>query len=424
MADEITTLIVDDHEVVREGLRLSLSRAAHIRVIGEASDGASAVELAVRRKPDVVIMDVRMPGMDGLEATKLLIERAPESKVLIFTAFSERSLLSRGLESGAKGYVLKEAPHQTLVRAIEKVAQGEGYVDPALMPAFLSRQGIDGHAHHARAGDPAAARRRHVERRRRGPPLHLAGDREEPRPPHPHEARGRHPHACGGHRAPRGDHRLVVPLADPERLDRLIAAEQDERRRIALFLHDGPVQHLAGIALMLDAALQSMVEGKIDDARGVMASALSRQRQIIRELRDLSFALEPVVLRDQGFWPALEALASQIGTSHELRVDLDVVEAERIGESAQIALYTIIRELLDQAVRRGPPTRIAVTMAATEDGGVQTVIEDDAEPERRRRSFEAIDERVHQLHGTIDVEYGEDTGTRVVLTLPPYATNR
>src|SRR5450432_4133697 len=140
MADEITTLIVDDHEVVREGLRLSLSRASHIRVIGEASDGASAVELAVRRKPDVVIMDVRMPGMDGLEATKLLIERAPESKVLIFTAFSERSLLSRGLESGAKGYVLKEAPHQTLVRAIEKVAQGEGYVDPALMPAFLTKE--------------------------------------------------------------------------------------------------------------------------------------------------------------------------------------------------------------------------------------------------------------------------------------------
>jgi DNA-binding NarL/FixJ family response regulator len=138
MADEITTLIVDDHEVVREGLRLSLSRAPNIRVVGEASDGASAVELAERRKPDVVIMDVRMPGMDGLEATKLLAERAPESKVLIFTAFSERSLLTRGLESGAKGYILKEAPHQTLVRAIEKVAQGEGYVDPALMPAFLT----------------------------------------------------------------------------------------------------------------------------------------------------------------------------------------------------------------------------------------------------------------------------------------------
>jgi DNA-binding NarL/FixJ family response regulator len=138
MPDEITALIVDDHEVVREGLRLSLSRAPHIRVVGEAADGESAVELAERRKPDVVIMDVRMPGMDGLEATRLLAERAPESKVLIFTAYSERSLLGRGLESGAKGYILKEAPHQTLVRAIEKVAQGEGYVDPARMPAFLT----------------------------------------------------------------------------------------------------------------------------------------------------------------------------------------------------------------------------------------------------------------------------------------------
>jgi DNA-binding NarL/FixJ family response regulator len=138
MADEITVLIVDDHEVVREGLRLSLSRAPHIRVIGEAADGAAAVELAERRKPDVAIMDVRMPGIDGLEATKLLAERVPSCKVLIFTAYSERSLLGRGLESGAKGYILKEAPHSTLVRAIEKVAQGEGYVDPALMPAFLT----------------------------------------------------------------------------------------------------------------------------------------------------------------------------------------------------------------------------------------------------------------------------------------------
>ena len=73
---EITCLIVDDHEVVREGLRLSLSRAPHIRVIGEASDGASAVALAERRRPDVVIMDVRMPGMDGLQATKTLGEAA------------------------------------------------------------------------------------------------------------------------------------------------------------------------------------------------------------------------------------------------------------------------------------------------------------------------------------------------------------
>jgi DNA-binding NarL/FixJ family response regulator len=140
---EITCLIVDDHEVVREGLRLSLSRASHVRVIGEASDGASAVALAERRRPDVVIMDVRMPGMDGLQATKLLSEKLPETAVLIFTAYSERSRLGRGLESGAKGYILKEAPHATLLRAIEKVAGGESYVDPALMPAFLTGKDKD-----------------------------------------------------------------------------------------------------------------------------------------------------------------------------------------------------------------------------------------------------------------------------------------
>jgi two-component system, NarL family, sensor kinase len=206
-------------------------------------------------------------------------------------------------------------------------------------------------------------------------------------------------------------------------LDRLIAAEQDERRRIALFLHDGPVQNLSGIALMLDAALHAIETGKLDDATGVLGSALQRQRTTIRELRDLSFALEPVVLRDQGFGPALEALAEQLGTSNRIRIDLDVGDAEGIGSTAQVALYTIVRELLDQAVRRGPLTRIEVRMCAVEGGGLETVVEDDAEPERRRRSFEAIEERVKQLHGSIRVD-SEEPGTRVVVTLPSYATRR
>jgi signal transduction histidine kinase len=206
-------------------------------------------------------------------------------------------------------------------------------------------------------------------------------------------------------------------------LDRLIAAEQDERRRIALFLHDGPVQNLSGIALMLDASLHAIETGKLDDARDVLGSALDRQRATIRELRDLSFALEPVVLRDQGFGPALEALAEQIGTSNRIRIDLDLGDSDRVGGTAQVALYTIVRELLDQAVRRGPLTRIEVGMRALDGGGIETVVADDAEPERRRRSLEAIEERVKQLHGSIKVD-SEDPGTRVVVTLPPYATRR
>jgi DNA-binding NarL/FixJ family response regulator len=140
VSEPITCLIVDDHEVVREGLRLSLSRSENIRVVGEAADGEAAVTLAKRRKPNVVILDVRMPGMDGLAAAKEITSEIPETAVLMFTAFAERSLLTRGLESGAKGYILKEAPHQTIVRAIQKVADGDGYVDPALMPAFLTKE--------------------------------------------------------------------------------------------------------------------------------------------------------------------------------------------------------------------------------------------------------------------------------------------
>ena len=140
MSEPITCLICDDHEVVREGLRLSLSRSENIRVVGEAADGNAAVTLAKRRRPNVVILDVRMPVMDGLAAAKAIAAEVPETSVLMFTAFAERSLLTRGLEAGAKGYILKEAPHQTLVRAIQKVADGDGYVDPALMPALLSKE--------------------------------------------------------------------------------------------------------------------------------------------------------------------------------------------------------------------------------------------------------------------------------------------
>jgi DNA-binding NarL/FixJ family response regulator len=153
VADEISVLIVDDHEVVREGLRLSLLRSPQIRVVGEAPDGETAIALAERRRPDVVIMDLRMPGMDGIEATEEIIKRVPDAAVIVFTAYSERALLARSLESGAKGYILKEAPHETLLRAIDKVAAGETFVDPALMPNLI--QGRDG-------GDSLTQREREI----------------------------------------------------------------------------------------------------------------------------------------------------------------------------------------------------------------------------------------------------------------------
>jgi two-component system, NarL family, sensor kinase len=207
--------------------------------------------------------------------------------------------------------------------------------------------------------------------------------------------------------------------------DRLLSAEQDERRRLALFLHDGPVQAMSGIALMLDGVIDAVERGANDDAKRVLRMAVDRQRQTIRELRDLSFALEPVVLRDRGFGPAVKALAEQVGISHQLQVDVDVEAGEALSEHAQAALYQIIREAIDQAVRRGPPRRITVRVAHEEGGGVETVIEDDSPGERRRRSFDEIEERARTLHGQVAVETSPDgSGTAVRVTLPSYTAQR
>jgi signal transduction histidine kinase len=206
--------------------------------------------------------------------------------------------------------------------------------------------------------------------------------------------------------------------------DQLVTAEQEERRRLALFLHDGPVQSLAGIGLMLDAAVGSLGADRVEEADRVLRSALERHRETIRSLRDLSFNIEPVVLRDQGFGPAVRAFAEQVGLSNRVQVDLDLAAAEGLSEKTRVALYQIIREAVNQALRRGPPTRISITVAEAEDGSVETVIADDGTGERRRATFEAIEERARTLSGRLVVEAGADGGTAVRVVLPPYAARR
>src|SRR5213083_525067 len=202
--------------------------------------------------------------------------------------------------------------------------------------------------------------------------------------------------------------------------DQLITAEQEERRRLALFLHDGPVQSLSGISLMLDAVTDSLESGRLDEANRVLTSALERQRDAIRSLRDLSFNIEPVVLRDQGFGPAMQTFAEQVGLANQIQVNLDVEAADGLGENARVGLYQIIREAVNQAIRRGPPSRISIRVAEADDGAIETVIADDGAGERRRASFDAIEERARTLSGRLDVEAGPDGGTEVRVVLPPY----
>jgi signal transduction histidine kinase len=205
--------------------------------------------------------------------------------------------------------------------------------------------------------------------------------------------------------------------------DQLITAEQEERRRLALFLHDGPVQSLAGISLMLDAAIESIGGNRLEEATRVTQSALERHRDTIRSLRDLSFNIEPVVLRDQGFAPAMEAFAEQVGLANRIQVDLEVDAADALAENARVGLYQIIRDAVNQALRRGPPTRVSIRVAERPDGSVETVIADDGAGERRRASFDEVEERARTLSGRLDVEPGDDGGTVVRVVLPPYVAH-
>jgi signal transduction histidine kinase len=202
--------------------------------------------------------------------------------------------------------------------------------------------------------------------------------------------------------------------------EQLLTAEQDERRRLALFLHDGPVQTLSGVALMLDAVSHAIDEGKLDDARRVLAEALEKHRDAIKSLRDLSFNLEPVVLRDQGITPAVAALAEEIGLASRLQIDFDVGAAEELNERAQAALYQIIREALNSAVmRRPPPTKISVSVDRPKDGRFVTIIADDGGEERRHAFFDVLNERVRTLDGRL--AFDQRDGTTIVLELPASA---
>jgi len=199
--------------------------------------------------------------------------------------------------------------------------------------------------------------------------------------------------------------------------EQLLTAEQDERRRLALFLHDGPVQTLSGVALMLDAVRHAMDEGKLEDAQRVLRDALERHRAAIRSLRDLSFNLEPVVLRDRGITPAVAALCEDIGLQEELQIETDVAAAEELSGNVQVALYQIIREAVNSALqRRPPPTHVSITVARDDDGRYRTVIADDGGEERRRSFFEVLSGRARTLDGRISFEH--EHGTRIVLELP------
>jgi len=128
----IRVLICDDQDVVREGLRAILGTAPGIEVVGEARDGDEALELVPQTQPDVVLMDLKMPGMNGVQATRAIRDRHPDTRVLVLTTYDADEWVFDAIRSGAAGYLLKDTPRAGLIEAIKDTAAGKTHVDPAV----------------------------------------------------------------------------------------------------------------------------------------------------------------------------------------------------------------------------------------------------------------------------------------------------
>jgi DNA-binding NarL/FixJ family response regulator len=125
-------LLVDDHEVVRLGLKALLEHHAQFEVVGEASNAKEALEQVGRLHPDIVLMDIRLPGTSGIEACEEVIRQYPETRVVMLTSYAEDEMLFSAIRAGASGYVLKQIAGEDLVRALESVGRGEALLDPAV----------------------------------------------------------------------------------------------------------------------------------------------------------------------------------------------------------------------------------------------------------------------------------------------------
>jgi signal transduction histidine kinase len=205
--------------------------------------------------------------------------------------------------------------------------------------------------------------------------------------------------------------------------DRMLA-EQEERRRLAELLHDGPIQQLAAIAQMLDAGLADLAAGNRESATDVFGRGLELARDATRDLRALCDDLEPRVLHQLGFGPAVGALARRMSTRHEVEIVVDIEDAAELGDNAAVAMYQILREATEQAVRRGSPSRIEISLRPSEGGGVELMVADDGPPERRAAVLEALAERADTLNGRFSSEVRYPRGSTIRIDVPPAAAHR
>jgi len=217
---------------------------------------------------------------------------------------------------------------------------------------------------------------------------------------------------------------LTTDDAERALLAERILAEQEERRRLAELLHDGPVQQLSALSQMIDAAVATVRAGETARADEILERALELSRGATQDLRALCDELEPRALRELGFAAAVEALARRVSARHELEITVDADLGDELGEHAQVGLYQIVREAIDQAVRRGAPTRIEVAVHGSENGGATLTLADDGPPERRSVVLEGLAERAATLNARFSSEARWPRGSEIRVELPPSSARR
>jgi len=194
----IRVLIADDQELVRTGFRVILETEGDIEVVAEAENGHEAIRQAALVKPEVVLMDIRMPELDGLAATEQILRQPDPPTIVVLTTFDQNEYIYRALRAGAAGFLLKDAPSSRLIAAVRAAATGDSLIEPSITKRLVERFGrAGGHPRY-----PGTARAAHTARTRRTPPDHprpvqrgnrrgdgdRRDDREDPRGAHPHQA--------------------------------------------------------------------------------------------------------------------------------------------------------------------------------------------------------------------------------------------
>lgn len=385
-------LIVDDHEVVRRGIRSILATQPTLQVCGEAVDGRDAVNKALALQPDIVVMDITMPEMNGLDAAREIKRVLPQAEVIIVSQHDAPELIRQAYEAGARGYVVKTAVSTDLLAAIGKTNGQEG------MPTRETTEAASGSAKNKNSASAAVEKdlqelARSLERRVSEQTAELDEARNE--------------------------------LRDVSA--RLFRAQDEERRRIARELHDGVGQLLAAINMSLSAVSDEPGKLSAEAARSVHQS-LSLVEQASRDIRTMSHLLHPPLLDEVGLESALRAYVDGFAERSKIDVTLDLEPVlETLPRELDLSLFRIVQECLTN-IHRHSGSQVARVRLYRTSGDVRLEIADrgrgiPAELLEKLSSGEGgvglrgIRERLRRFGGRLELR-SDETGAVVTAIFP------